>query len=360
MGAFRRRGKFFQIDFKDCSGVRVRETVYTDDQKVAENVLKKREVQVLEGMFFDRRKEKKITFEELANEVLQYSLKLRKSKEFFYYLIKKLIGYFGKKALCDITARDIVTYQEARVVEVSKATVNRELAVLKRIFNLGIKWGKVVSNPVKGIDFFKESRGRVRYLTQEEIPRLLTNCHGNLKNIVKTALLTGMRKEEILSLKFSNVDFDNNLIILEKTKNDEIREIPLCSELRELFWVLSTGKNQDEYLFTLPSGNRFKSVRTAFKTALDNAGISSFRFHDLRHTFASQCVMAGINILTVRELLGHKDIKMTMRYSHLAPQYKQDAIGKLESRICHCGVTGTTDKAPQKVESQITLTNIAN
>ncbi|MFH1823770.1 MAG: tyrosine-type recombinase/integrase [Candidatus Firestonebacteria bacterium] len=338
MGNVRRRkdGKLY-MDFRDGFGRRIRESVSTDDIKLARQILNKREVEVLEGKYFDKRKNEKIKFKDFANEVLEYLLKRRKAKGFFKERIKQLNEYFGEMFLYEITPRFIVSYQNDRVDidKVSQGTVNRDLSVLRRIYNLGIKWGKISHNPVNFVEFYKESSGRVRFLTKEEIERLLANCYGYLKDIVKIALLTGMRKGEMLGLKMTNIDFNNNLIILDKTKNDEIREIPMSREVREILWRLCASKRKKDFIFVTKGKKRYSrnGVRTAFGTALSNAGIDNFRFHDLRHTFASHLVMSGVDIVTVQKLLGHKDIKMTMRYSHLAPKFKQDAIYKLEDSL---------------------------
>ena len=346
MGTVRNRpdGRLY-LDFRDSIGRRIRESVHTSNKKLAEQILKKREVEVLEGKFFDKKRSEKVLFGNFANEVLKYCLERRKAKNYFVTKIKQLNKHFGGKYLNEISTRDVIDYQEERshqvlkskktseLKQISKSTVNRELSVLRRIFNLGIKWGRISNNPVKGVDFFKEPSGRTRYLMQEEITRLVSNCYGNIRNIVKVALLTGMRKEEILGLRWGNIDFENNLIILDKTKNGEVRQIPCAREVREILWQLSTGKRNDEFVFVKSDGKRFRDIRTQFKTALRRAGIEEFRFHDLRHTFASQLVMSGADLLVVKSLLGHKDISMTMRYAHLAPKYQEEAIYKLESKL---------------------------
>lgn len=334
MGTIRKRtnGGLF-IDFRDQYGRRMRENLKTDDPKLAKQILMKREVEVFEGKFFDKRKQEKMLFKDLAQRVLTYLLERRKAHVFFNTMIAKLVKVFGEMYICELTADRITDYQTKRASEVSKSTVNRELAVLKRIFNLGIKWSVLTKNPVTKVEFYKEPKIRIKYLKEEQIRSLLNHCAGTLKMIVKTALLTGMRKEEILSLKWKHIDFDNNLILVDKTKNDEIREIPLGQELRDLFWGMCTGKGADYPVFVKADGKRYLDIRTVYQTALRASGIEDFRFHDLRHTFASQMVMAGVDILTVKELLGHKDISMTLRYAHLAPKHKADAITKLENRI---------------------------
>jgi len=143
-----------------------------------------------------------------------------------------------------------------------------------------------------------------------------------------TALHTGMRKGEILNLKWSNVDFKNGVITVEKTKNDEIRKIPMNQRLTE---TLQGAKkvSKGDYVFS-ENGKPYLDVKTGWWTALENAKIEGFRFHDLRHTFGSRLGMKGVDIRSIQELMGHKDIKMTLRYSHPTPEHKKRAVKMLD------------------------------
>jgi len=150
-----------------------------------------------------------------------------------------------------------------------------------------------------------------------------------------------MRKGEILSLKWTNVDFKNGVIIVEGTKNEEIRKIPMNQKLTE---ALEGGKkiSRGEYVFS-ENGKPYGDVKRGWWSALKKAKIEEVRFHDLRHTFGSRLGMAGVDIRTIQELMGHKDIKMTMRYSHPTLEHKKNAVRVLD------GVTTfftTVDKNP--------------
>jgi integrase len=197
------------------------------------------------------------------------------------------------------------------------------------MFNKAIHWGYLTQNPLHDVQDFKEPPGRVRYLTDVEVEILLNSCYGHIKSIVIVALNTGMRKGEILNLEWRDVDLRNRLIIIRNTKNNESRTIPINEILYETLTLL--GHTTDEqYVFANRNGNPFGDVRTSFRNALKRAGIEDFRFHDLRHTFASKLVMRGVNIRTVQTLLGHKDIAMTMKYSHLSDAHLKEAVKKLE------------------------------
>ena len=122
----------------------------------------------------------------------------------------------------------------------------------------------------------------------------------------------------------------NRTITLRKTKNNELRITPINDTLYETIKGLPRYFKSD-YLFFNKDGDRLKTIRTGFEKAVKRAGIEDFTFHDLRHTFASHLVMNGVDIRTVQQLLGHKDIKMTMRYSHLSDSHLMDAVQKVGS-----------------------------
>jgi len=223
-------------------------------------------------------------------------------------------------------------YKRRRQGEVSNATVNREVACLKHIFTKAIEWGIVKKNPGKKVKLLRERNTRLRYLEEREIRRLHDACAEHLKPIVVVALNTGMRKEEILSLKWKDVDFRSRTISILDTKNGESRELPMNDIVYRV--LLDIGKKADSpWVFCKKNGERYGNVRKAFEGARKRAGIVDFRFHDLRHTFASHLVMAGVDLRTVQELLGHKSFEMTLRYAHLSPDHKKRALDILDERM---------------------------
>jgi integrase len=237
-------------------------------------------------------------------------------------------------------------YQFRRAKKTSKATANRSLAVLRKIFNLGIRWDMITSNPVCKIDFFRVPRGRMRFLSHEEQDALLKACNGPLKDVVGVALKTGMRRGELLGLRKKDVDFSGNFIYLEKTKSGAHRQIPMVPEVRAVLARLALGCDDEALLFKNKDGNPYNDLRTAFCTALRKAGIKDFHFHDLRHTFASDMVMAGVNIFTVSKLLGHASVQTTMIYSHLSPEHNKAEMERYDS---YMHLKHGTNAAPQAV-----------
>ena len=332
MGIYKKKNNFY-IDYY-ANGRRVREKI-GPSKVLAENVLRKRQVQVAENKHLDVRKEQKIRFEDFADEYFELHCKPnhRSLKKADGVNLKTLKAFFFGKYLYEIDPMLIEKFKTERIKKVAPATVNRSLTCLKSMFNRAIDWGKFNgTNPVKKIKFLKEDNKRLRYLEKEEIAKLLQNCSGNLKPIVILALNTGMRLGEILSLKWPNIDIKNNTIHLLYTKNGQKREVPINEQVKTA--LIRTRKHPESpYVFCKADGSHYGHVRKSFFTALKKSGIVNFRFHDLRHTFASHLVMSGIDLNTVRELMGHRSLEMTLRYSHLSPDHKKRAVDILSKRM---------------------------
>ena len=210
--------------------------------------------------------------------------------------------------------------------------MNREVACLKHIFTKAIEWGIVQKNPGKKVKLLRERNTRLRYLNEKEIGRLYDACAEHLKPIVTVALNTGMRKEEILSLRWKDLDYRIRTISILDTKNGESREIPMNDIVYRTLLAIKR-KYDSPWVFCKRNGERYGNIRKAFEGARKRAGIVDFRFHDLRHTFASYLVMNGIDLKTVQELLGHKSFEMTLRYAHLSPEHKKRATDILGNKM---------------------------
>ena len=222
-----------------------------------------------------------------------------------------------------------------------EATVNRCLACLRHMMNKAVSWDMLKLNPFAGGDSLtlKENNQRLRFLSETEIRALLFQCQPYLREIVECALHTGMRKSEMLNLKWSQIRNDH--IYLTKTKSKISRQIPINNDLAALFKQIRQRQHlTSEYIFTY-QGRRIESVKTAFLAALRRAGIEDFRFHDLRHSFASWFIMRGGDLKSLQEILGHRDIATTMRYSHLSQAHKAQAINLLN------GLTGSAKEDGQ-------------
>ena len=240
--------------------------------------------------------------------------------------------YFSGKYLHEITAIEIERFKNDEIKINSPATVNRKLARLKALFNKAIQWKKFEGeNPVRGIKFLKEDNHKLRFLEVEEIKRLIDSCDGILKPLVITAVNTGMRRGELFNLKWHDIDFNQSLIHLLETKSGKERVIPMNEVVKNT--LVATRKSPESPYIFCRDGHSIKDIRRSFRSALKKAKIENFRFHDLRHTFASQLVMSGVNLNTVRELLGHSDLKTTLIYAHLSKGHKMWAVNTLCQKI---------------------------
>jgi len=204
------------------------------------------------------------------------------------------------------------------------------------MFTKAVEWDMVEQDTLKRIRKVKHLREdrRLRYLeSREECQKLIQACDAHLRPIVITALNSGLRKGNVLGLKWSNIDLKNGFILVDMTKNGERVEIPINQTLRNT--LLEIPRRLDGgYIFHDPITDKpYGDVKHSFSAACRRAGIRDFHFHDLRHTFASHLIMAGVDLTTVSRLLGHKDIKMTLRYAHLAPHHTQRAVDILDSTI---------------------------
>lgn len=334
------KGITWQIDFYDPEGRRIRKNFKL--RKDAEAYLGKVLSAKKEGRYhdvFDVKQEFRLTFNELADKYVENYQTQRCFSRLKYYLVDEYRFTFGDRRLSQITYLDLETYRNKRKSTPlrsgkirSDATVNREMSTLRHMFNKAVEWEMLESSPFKRGKrlMFKEGSHRLRFLNEAEIDRLLAECPSHLKPIVETALLTGMRRGELLGLKWEQIR--NGFIYLTETKSGESRQLPINDRLAQVFRdIRKQNQFKSEYVFTGPDGKRFYEVKRSFAGACRRAGIEDFRFHDLRHTFASHLVMAGVNLKAVQELLGHADIKMTMRYSHLSQAHLKDAVAVLNN-----------------------------
>ncbi|NHZ81861.1 tyrosine-type recombinase/integrase [Massilia sp. CCM 8695] len=246
----------------------------------------------------------------------------------------------------------------------SASTTNRNITALRGLFSRAVEWGAIQSHPLSSVKMLREPGGKVRWLSDDEEVRLraaLTAREAreracrtsanewraarkydllpalaqgqfvdHLRPMVLLSLNTGARQGELTKLRWESVDLDNAVMTFkgDTTKSGSTRHIPLNSEALD---TLRTWKKQSTGLIVFPgrSGGELVEVKTAWANLLKEAKIGAFRWHDMRHHFASRLVMAGVDLNTVRELLGHSDLKMTLRYSHLAPEHKAAAVQKL-------------------------------
>lgn len=251
--------------------------------------------------------------------------------------LKNCIDFFGDRKLSEMKPKDIDDYKSFRLKKVTPGTVNRELAVLRSLFNLAGRWNNFFGkNPVSESGLLTLNNKKERILTPEEEDRLLFSSSTCLRAIIICVLNTGMRKGEPINLKWNNIDSDYTFITLQhtNTKNKKTRKIPISLELKSLLLRLKLKSGGSEYVFLNEKGKPYKregSLNSAYNGACRRAGIKGLRFHDLRHTFATRMIESGHDISEVAEILGHSDLNITRRYSHPRESLKKavEAVSKM-------------------------------
>jgi len=325
-----KRGTNWYIVFT-FKGERVRESI-GPSRKGAEKVIAKKKAEIAENKYLDVRKEPDpVKFHLFAMEYLQWAKANKKPTTYQtdLYTMRIFDKEFEGKNIHEITTWAIEKLKTKRKEEVKPASVNRELALLKHMFAKAVEWNKVKENPSRKVKLLKGAVMRVRYLMPGEFQTLLSNCADFLKPIVTVAVHTGMRRGEILGLRWDRVDLEQRIITVIDTKNGERKDIPMDETVRTLLQGL---ERKEEYVFSNAKGKPFDkmTIHFAFHKAMKQTGITDFRFHDLRHTFASNLVMAGVKIEKVQKLMGHKLLTMTQRYAHLAPGYLAESVKVLD------------------------------
>ncbi len=333
MAVFERNG-FWYIDFYAGSR-RIRERVGCSKGE-AKKALFVRQAQIAQGRFDFRPRLSVPTFQDFARRYEEYA---RANKRGFHneqYRIRQLVELFGKRRLSDLITWDAEKFKAELSKSVKPATVNRLLGNVKNMLTMAVKWNVLQQNPFAGVKLLPVPTMLERILGDEEEPKLLEACDRvrapYLHPIVNLALNTGMRKGEIFSLHWSQVDLGNHLIHIQNAKTEYgERRIPMNDTVFGLLSKLQKCRHGD---LIFPShrktGEKFRDVKTAFRRAVSLSGIRHIRFHDLRHTFATRLVRAGVDLITVQHLLGHAKITMTARYAHTLADDKIAAVKRLD------------------------------
>jgi integrase len=346
---FSKDGEWF-LDFT-FKGKRIRQFGGAT-KEAARNALAKIRVERLEEKLGLRPAETAapIPFEAFADEFLEvYSKQNKRSWKRDEILLNNLKRFFKGSSLQTIGPEQVERFKAQRKTEmvvrfkatkktpISPATVNRELACLKTLFSKAEEWGRIEKNPIRAVRKFKENNSRERILSAAEAARLVECAAEGLRPVLIVALNTGMRRNEILSLKWKNVDFPREYIFIEDSKSGKSRKIPMNAPVIEALRALP---RDPEFVFYNPeTKDHVKDVKTAFYAACrrakkdpddeDDPGIVGLRFHDLRHTAFSMMVEGGVDIVTVSKIAGHASIQMTMRYAHPTPENMKRAVERL-------------------------------
>lgn len=341
----------FQIE-----GVIFRGSTGTELKTKAIEIFEKRKVKAREECGLTEISD--IKFKDFADKYFKLCASKMKTAQDKKEIIEDFKKHFGEMKLSRISTFHLKEYivnlkNKANGKELSPARRNRYRSELHRMFEMAIKWKLATKNPVSLTERERENNKRDRFLSPEELQRLLSLHESKklrngqtiqimplyLKRHIIVAINTLMRQGEQFSLKWDQVDLKTGYITLKDTKNGETRKVPMNSEvikiIRELKSEQFSSINRSEYVFG--ERNNFNAVRWAWNNALKEAGINDFRWHDLRHTGASYLAMSGKSLRTIMQMGGWKSMDMVLRYSHLSESHVRDAsedLGQFVFGIC--------------------------
>ncbi len=338
-----RRGKTWWYVF-EYEGRRIQESSGLTNKTAAMRAEAKRKTDLLERRAGFKRKKLPPKFGEFTPVFLNWSKQQHRPKTYALHRMNcdVLDRYFKQKWMDDITGGMVEDFKLARACErrwgdkdetpISGVTVNRALSTLRLIYHYAERCGYQLSNPVKGIEFYEEL-GRTRIVSPEEEVAYFGTASQPLKSIARIILDTGMRPEEVFRIEIDNLDFLSRTIFNPFGKTPAARRKVTMTD--EVFKILKTHASNSKGKFLFPSKNNpqcaIRSVRKAHDAAVRRAQIDpGFRLYDLRHSYASRAVMAGVDLPTLAALLGHTNIQMTMRYVHPAEEHKREAAAKIE------------------------------
>jgi len=333
---------------------------------LGEDIQKTRKSKIIEG--------KRAKFDTMGgffeNKYLPWVKEHRRNAQETEKRLRRNFGQFFDRKIIDISVWVIEKWRSDRIKSgTTKQTVNRDIAALKAAMSKAVDWEIITQHPLTKVKPLKrDSKAKVRYLSDGEETLLrkallkrdmtiksgrdsankwrkergydllptLQNCHfaDHLTPIIILTMNTGLRRGEVFNLKWGDFNIKTKTLTVTgaTAKSGETRHIPLNSEAIDMLKNWQKQSQDSDRVFPGKGGERLDNIKTAWTKLVSDAKVNEFRFHDLRHSFASQLVMQGVPLNTVRELLGHSDLKTTLRYAHLAPDHKADAVALLNNR----------------------------
>lgn len=330
------------IRFEDVDGSPRKERTKAESSTLARRILAARQNSVEEARLQGLRsiddllsRQPSVTLRQFSKEFVthaQAQTRPNTCARYEHLLRKHVLPALGDLRLTEINPGHVQRFADMRLKDAAPATVRQELAVLSGIFREALKRDLVQRNPVALVRKPRADNEVVRYLNRQEEARLFAFAPEHLRDVILFALNTGLRDAEIRGLTWADVSLEDRHIVVRHTKSKRDRIVPMNDRVFALLDGLPRHISSP-YVFT----NRETETRytnafnnTGWKALLQRAGVENFRFHDLRHSFASRLAQAGVPILAIKELLGHASITMTMRYAHLAPSNRRDAVMVLD------------------------------
>lgn len=329
-----KRGRTWWLHVAGPDGRMIRKSAKTGDRTEAVQLEAALRLEVLASApVFDiagASRKKAIGFNRLMDEFLEHQAALgrRSYKSFFEVHVRNLRAHFKDTPILDIDTRAVERYRAQRISETSVAMANRCVAVLRRAFNLAIRWDYLDRNPAKGLDPLREPRKIERVLNPTEQAAYLSACLPGYQVFAWVALRTGMRRGELQGLRVGDVDSWRSRVSLPMTKAGSSRHIPILPKVLKTLEALAQGKESSALLLTDVNGRPWTHtmLRRRHRQAVRDARLKWFRFHDLRHTFASDLLASGSPLHVVQRLLGHASVKTTEIYAHLAQEHVHEAL----------------------------------
>jgi integrase len=326
--ALYQRGQIWYADFY-ANGKRVQESTGTANRREAQKFLDVRLSESHRGVYV---KPVHASLNELWERYIGYAKAHKRSWKRDEQMYAQLSGFFGPAALDAITPLKVEEFQQHRVRQVTPASVNREVALLKHMFNVAERWDLYRgTNPVRLVRFLPENNLQFQTLSHQQERTLLACCPAYLQDVIVFGLNSGLRCGDVFSLKWNQVDLEQRRLNLLIQKTLKPISIPINDAA---FGVLNAwyGIRKCPYVFyNHMTGDRFRDLKAGFKLACKQAGLKGVTWHTLRHTFASRLIRSGTDIVTVKELLGHSTIVVTMRYAHTNDETKTRAVNAISS-----------------------------
>jgi len=341
-----KRGTSYKVRIRKPNNPTVTKTF--SSKSLAEKWARKTELTIEEGTYFDKVESSKHTVADLVDKYIEEDLK-RLSESDWSGRKQQLTWWkeqIGKTTLNRVNPALLAECRKNLKTEItytkkprSGSTVNRYMAALSAAFGIAVaEWQWMSENPFTKVRREKEPNGRVRFLSPEERTALLQACKESksksLYLVVILGLSTGMRQGEIMSLKWNQIDTKQKKIILPKTKNGEMRPVPLVGLASKLFKEQSKVRNiKNPYVFPGRLHTHAKFPRTGWEAAISAAGIKDFHFHDCRHSAASELAMNGASLHEIAAVLGHKTLAMVQRYAHLSEQHTISVVERMNNAV---------------------------
>lgn len=323
------KSSYWHYSFKLPGQSRERGSTGYADKKLAEAFYHKKRSQAKEQTDF--KKPSKLTIREL----LEWTNKNHWHYDKWESEVRAILVAFGNFRATELTVQSLLDFRQKRAdAGIAKATINRDLGLLKAGYNYAIQCSMLRENPIEKVKFYDCSDNkRDKFLRPEEKRALIEAAEGTLQDIIIFALKTGMRQGEILGLKWQNVDLERAQAKVISYKGGKIitRYVPIFKQAEE---VLLRQPKRSEFAFSLKSGSRLgvnSCVHSSFQRLARATGVQGgdFRFHDLRHTFASDYLMMGGTLAALQDILGHTKADTTRRYAHLSKEHLKVEIDRL-------------------------------